>query len=103
MGIKLNFGDFFFAKKLFFFPEMGKIGVKTGKIREKFKKISKKSQKIPKNSKKSQKIPKNRKRHINIYRKHWCWKFLFWDLGGCPGCYFGKVFGKENHQPISQL
>ena len=42
MGIKLNFGDFFFAKKLFFFPEMGKIGVKTGKI--------------PKNSKKSQKI-----------------------------------------------
>jgi hypothetical protein len=89
MGIKLNFGDFFFAKKLFFFPEMGKIGVKTGKI--------------PKKSKKSQKIPKNRKRHINIYRKHWCWKFLFWDLGGCPGCYFGKVFGKENHQPISQL
>ena len=56
MGIKLNFGDFFFCKKIIFFPGNGENRGKNGKNKGK---IQKNLKKIPKNPKKFKKIPKN--------------------------------------------
>ena len=84
MGIKLNFHDFFFSKKLFLFSVNRENRGKNGKNKGKIQTNLKKSQKIPKNSKKSQKI-------IGVEI------FYFGTSGGArvvPGCYFWKVFGK---------